>query len=203
MRRQFDGALLVLATHNAGKVREIAALMQPLGVECLSAASLRLAEPEETAGSFAGNARIKAHAAVKATGLPALADDSGLMVDALGGDPGVYTADWAATPRGRDYLMAMNEVWSRLEEIRAPHPRRAKFCATLCLAWPDGHDEVVSGEVHGHLRWPPSGDFGFGFDPIFVPDGYDQTFGDMDPAEKHRISHRAVAFAKLLDACFA
>ena len=203
MSRRFEGALLVLATHNAGKVREIAALMEPLGIETVSAGALGLAEPDETESTFAGNARIKAHAAAKGSGLPALSDDSGIMVDALGGAPGVYTADWAATPTGRDYLLAMTEVWTRLEKRNAPFPRRAKFCATLCLAWPDGHDEVFEGEVQGSLRWPPSGSFGFGFDPIFVPDGYDISFGDMDPDQKHRISHRAVAFAKLMDACFA
>ena len=196
--RKFTGDKLVLATHNAGKVREIAELVAPLGIEVVSAGELGLPEPDETEDTFAGNARIKAHAAAKASGLPALSDDSGIMVDALDGAPGVYTADWAATPNGRDYMMAMTKVWTLLEAGNAPLPRAASFNSTLCLAWPDGHDELFEGRVPGTLRWPPSGEFGFGFDPIFVPEGYTETFGEMDPALKHRISHRAVAFAKLL-----
>jgi XTP/dITP diphosphohydrolase len=202
MTRRFAGDRLVLATHNAGKLREFAEMMAPLGIATVSAASLGLPEPPETETTFVGNARLKAHAAT-AAGSPALADDSGIEVEGLGGAPGVHTADWAATPHGRDYLMAMTRVWSELDALGTPEPRRARFCATLCLAWPDGHDEVVEGHVNGHLRWPPSGDFGFGFDPIFVPDGHDITFGEMDPALKHRISHRAVALARLMDACFA
>ena len=200
--RRFAAGRLVLATHNPGKVREIGALMAPLGVEVVSAAALGLAEPPETESTFAGNARIKAHAAAVAAGLPALSDDSGIMVEALGGEPGVYTADWAETPAGRDYMRAMTKVWTLLEAKAAPLPRHAKFCSTLCLAWPDGHDEIFTGEVHGTLTWPPRGENGFGFDPMFVPDGHEETFGEMDPAEKHRISHRAVAFARLLDGCF-
>lgn len=201
--RRFDGDRLVLATHNAGKVREIGALVRPLGISVVSAGELGLVEPVETESTFVGNARIKAHAAAKASGLPALSDDSGIMVEALDGAPGVYTADWAETPNGRDYLMAMTRVWDLLEAKAAPLPRHAKFCATLCLAWPDGHDEIFVGEVPGTLQWPPSGDFGFGFDPIFVPEGYHVTFGAMDPDEKHKISHRAAAFAKLLAGSFA
>jgi XTP/dITP diphosphohydrolase len=201
--RRFDGDRLVLATHNVGKVREIAALVRPLGISVVSAGELGLPEPAETESTFAGNARIKAHAAATASGLPALSDDSGIMVEALDGAPGVYTADWAETPAGRDYLMAMTKVWDQLQAKSAPFPRRARFCATLCLAWPDGHDEIFAGEVSGTLRWPPSGDFGFGFDPIFVPDGHDQTFGQMDPTLKHSISHRAAAFAKLMAGSFA
>ncbi len=196
--RRFTGDRLVLATHNAGKVREIGALLAPLGIEVVSVGELGLPEPAETESTFAGNARIKAHAAASASGLPALSDDSGIMVAALDGAPGVYTADWAETPKGRDYMMAMGKVWDLLDAKGAPEPRLAKFCATLCLAWPDGHDELFAGEVPGRLTWPPRGDFGFGFDPIFIPEGHEVTFGQMDPAEKHRISHRAVAFAKLL-----
>jgi XTP/dITP diphosphohydrolase len=203
MIRRFREPKLVLATHNAGKVREIGALMTPLGLEVVSAGALGLPEPVETENTFAGNARLKAHAAARASGLPALSDDSGIVIEALDGAPGVYTADWAETPSGRDYLMAMTRVWDMLEAKGAPLPRRASFNATLCLAWPDGHDEVFEGQVAGTLRWPPSGEFGFGFDPIFVPDGHDITFGDMDPDEKHKISHRAVAFARLLDDCLA
>jgi XTP/dITP diphosphohydrolase len=202
MSRRFGGGTLVLATHNDGKLREFASMLAPLGVETVSAASLGLPEPAETEATFAGNARQKAHAATRG-GLPALADDSGIEVEALGGAPGVHTADWAQTPEGRDYLMAMTRVWSELDTRAAGHPRRARFCATLCLAWPDGHDELFEGQVDGTLRWPPSGELGFGFDPIFVPDGHDVTFGDMDPALKRRISHRAIALGKLLDACFA
>ena len=196
--RRFDGDRLILATHNAGKLQEIADLLRPLGIAVQSADDLGLAEPAETQTTFAGNARIKAHAAAAATGSPALSDDSGMSVEALDGAPGVLTADWAATPDGRDYLMAMTRVWTLLDEKNAPLPRRASFCCTLCLAWPDGHDEIFAGEVPGTLTWPPQGAFGFGFDPIFVPEGQTQTFGRMDPALKHRISHRAVAFAQLL-----
>lgn len=203
MTRRFTDKKLVLATHNAGKVREIAALMAPLGVETVSAGDLGLPEPQETETTFAGNARIKAHAAAKGANLPALSDDSGIMVEALDGAPGVFTADWAQTASGRDYLMAMKKVWDMLEARNVPSPRRAAFNATLCLAWPDGHDELFEGQVPGTLRWPPTGTRGFGFDPIFVPDGHDMTFGEMDPDQKHRISHRAVAFAKLLEGCFA
>lgn len=202
MMRRFTGDSLVLATHNAGKVREIRALLEPFGVKVTSAADHGLAEPDETETTFAGNARIKAHAAAKGSGLPALSDDSGIEVDALGGEPGVFTADWAETPNGRDFPMAMAKVWNKLDEMNAPEPRTARFCATLCLAWPDGHDEIFEGTVSGRLVWPMRGDLGFGFDPIFMPDGESITFGEMDPAKKHGMSHRAVAFAKLVDGCF-
>ncbi len=201
--RRFSGDRLVIASHNAGKIREIGALLAPFGVSVVSAGELGLDEPEETEDTFAGNARIKAHFAAEASGLPALSDDSGIMVDALDGAPGVYTADWAETPDGRDFPMAMTRVWSLLEERKAPEPRTASFNATLCLAWPDGHDELFEGCVSGRLVWPMRGDLGFGFDPIFLPDGESQTFGEMDPARKHEISHRAVAFAKLVAGCFA
>lgn len=203
MTRKFDGEKLVIASHNAGKLREIAALLAPYGVEVVSAGELGFDEPEETEDTFAGNARIKAHYAAKKSGLPALSDDSGIMIDALNGAPGVYTADWAETPNGRDFAMAMTKVWNMLEEQNAPEPRSASFNATLCLAWPDGHDELFVGSVQGRITWPMRGELGFGFDPIFLPDGKSQTFGEMDPAEKHAMSHRAVAFKKLVEGCFA
>ncbi len=201
--RRFEGKELVIATHNAGKLREISALLEPFGVAVTSAGALGLDEPEETEDTFAGNARIKAHYAAKASGLPALSDDSGIMVDALDGAPGVYTADWAETPNGRDFPMAMEKTWRLLEEKNAPYPRTAQFRCTLCLAWPDGHDEIFEGKVDGSLTWPMRGDLGFGYDPIFVPSGHDITFGEMDPAKKHQMSHRADAFAKLVRGAFA
>ncbi len=200
--RSIRGQKIVLASHNAGKLREISALLTPYGITVVSAGDLGLAEPDETENTFAGNARIKAHFAAKESGLPALSDDSGLMVDALNGDPGVYTADWAETPNGRDFPMAMEKVWTLLEEKQAPEPRTAHFCCTLCVAWPDGEDEVFEGRVSGRLVWPMRGELGFGFDPVFLPDGETETFGEMDPVKKHGMSHRAGAFAKLVAACF-
>ena len=200
--RRLAPGRLVVASHNAGKVREIGDLLRPFGIETVSAGDLGLPEPEETEDNFAGNARIKAHAAASAAALPALSDDSGIEVDALDGAPGVYTADWAETPEGRDFPMAMSKVWTMLEEKQAPEPRTARFVCTLCLAWPDGHDEIFRGEAPGRLVWPMRGAQGFGFDPIFQPDGETQTFGEMDPARKHEMSHRADAFAKLVKACF-
>lgn len=202
MARRFDGDQLVIASHNAGKVREIGELLAPFGVRVASAGELGLDEPEETEETFAGNARIKAHAAARATGLPSLADDSGISVEALGGAPGVHTADWAETPNGRDFAMAMERLWSECEAQKVPEPRRAFFSCTLCLAWPDGHDEVFAGEVHGALTWPMRGTRGFGYDPMFIPDGEAETFGEMEPERKHAMSHRARAFALLVDACF-
>ena len=201
--RKFSGDKLVIASHNKGKLREIGVLLEPFGISVVSAADLGLEEPEETENTFAGNARIKAHFAAKVSGLPALSDDSGIMVDALDGAPGVYTADWAETPNGRDFPMAMTKVWDLLEKKSAPEPRTARFCATLCLAWPDGHDELFEGQVEGRLVWPMRGKLGFGFDPIFMPDGHSETFGEMEPATKHAMSHRAVAFEKLVAECFA
>ena len=201
--RTFDGTELVIASHNAGKVREIGALLAPFGVAVKSAGDLGLEEPEETEDTFVGNARIKAHAAAKASGLPALSDDSGLSVDALDGAPGVYSADWAETPAGRDFHLAMRKVWENCEKISAPEPRTARFHCVLCLAWPDGHDEIFDGSVEGRLVWPMRGENGFGFDPMFQPEGETETFGEMDPARKHAMSHRADAFAKLVAGCFA
>lgn len=195
--RKLSEPKIVLASHNKGKLREIAELLLPYGIDVVSAGDLGLEEPEETETTFAGNARIKAHFAAKSSGLPALSDDSGIQVDGLDGNPGVYTADWAETPNGRDFPMAMTKVWTLLEERNAPEPRTARFCATLCLAWPDGHDEIFEGKVEGRVSWPMRGDLGFGFDPMFIPNGETETFGQMDPAKKHAMSHRADAFAKL------
>ncbi len=203
MTRRFEGKELVVATHNKGKLEEIQALLEPFGIKLTSNSDHGLPEPDETETTFAGNARIKAHAAAKATGLPALADDSGLTVDALDGAPGVYTADWAETPNGRDFVMAMEKTWAELEAVDAPTPRKAQFCCTLVLAWPDGHDEVFAGVMPGELVWPMRGDQGHGYDPIFQPDGYDITFGEMDRWKKNKISHRADAFNKLVKGCFA
>ena len=202
MVRKFIDKQLLVATHNSGKLDEIARLLEPFGIQVSSAKDHGLAEPAETETTFVGNARIKAHAATKATGLPALADDSGIMIDALGGAPGVYTADWAETPNGRDFQMAMERAWNELEAINAPYPRRAKFCCTLVLAWPDGHDEVFPGEMPGQVVWPGRGDQGHGYDPMFQPDGYTETFGEMDRWKKNEISHRADAFRKLVAGCF-
>jgi XTP/dITP diphosphohydrolase len=200
--RRFSGDRLLVATHNKGKLEEIADLLVPFRVSVVGAAELNLPEPDETETTFIGNARIKAHAAAQATGLPALADDSGIAIDALDGAPGVYTADWAETPNGRDFVMAMTRAHEELEAANAPHPRTARFCCTLVLAWPDGHDEVFEGVMPGKIVWPMRGDQGHGYDPIFQPDGYDQTFGEMDRWEKNRISHRADAFRKLVAGCF-
>jgi XTP/dITP diphosphohydrolase len=203
VRRRFTGGRLIVATHNAGKLAEIATLFDGFPVEVISAGALGLPEPPETETSFVGNARIKAHAAARASGLPALADDSGIEVDALGGAPGVHTADWAETPGGRDFVQAMTRTWDALEARGAPEPRTARFRCTLVLAWPDGHDEVFEGAVEGRVVWPMRGDRGHGYDPMFLPDGHETTFGQMDPGLKNRISHRARAFARLLEGCFA
>lgn len=200
--RKFSEDRLLVATHNAGKFEEIAALLHPYGVTVTSAGELGLPVPEETGTTFVENARLKAHAAARATGLPALADDSGIEIDALGGAPGVHTADWAETPAGRDFAHAMRLTWDRLEEAGATHPRTARFCCTLVLAWPDGHDEVFEGVMPGQIVWPPRGEQGHGYDPIFQPVGRDVTFGEMERWEKNRISHRADAFTKLVAGCF-
>ena len=198
--RKFTGDTLLVATHNAGKLEEIADLLGDLGIAIKGAKELCLPEPEETGTTFVENARIKAHAAAEATGLPALADDSGIEVDGLDGAPGVYTADWSETPNGRDFEMAMTRTWNELEARNAPEPRTARFCCTFVLAWPDGHDEVFAGDVAGQIVWPMRGDQGHGYDPIFQPDGHDITFGEMDRWEKNQISHRADAFRKLVAA---
>ncbi|MAH88193.1 MAG: non-canonical purine NTP pyrophosphatase, RdgB/HAM1 family [Kiloniella sp.] len=197
MPRSFLEPKLVLATHNPGKVVEIAALLEPFGVEVVSAGDLGLPEPDETEATFEGNARLKAHAAARAANLPALSDDSGLAVSGLGGAPGIYSARWAGPDK--DFTLAMSRVDAELGE----HPDRgAHFVCALTLAWPDGHDETFLGTIHGTLTFPPRGGRGFGYDPIFIPEGYDQTFGEMDPAQKHAMSHRADAFSQLVAACF-
>lgn len=195
--RRFTGKTLLFASHNAGKVAEIRALLAPFGITVKSNADFGLPEPEETGTTFVENARIKAHAAAQATGLPALSDDSGIEVDALDGAPGVYTADWAETPAGRDFILAMTRTWQECDTRAAPLPRTARFRSTLVLAWPDGHDEVFEGKVEGELVWPMRGAQGHGYDPMFQPIGHAVTFAEMDPAEKNRISHRADAFRKL------
>jgi XTP/dITP diphosphohydrolase len=201
--RRFEGDQLVVATHNEGKLEEMHDLLSPFGITLTSNADHNLPEPEETETTFVGNARIKAHAAAKATGLPALADDSGIEVDGLGGAPGVYTADWSETLNGRDFVLAMERTWAELEKIDAPFPRTARFCSTLVLAWPDGHDEVFPGIMDGQVVWPMRGDNGHGYDPIFQPNGFEITCGEMDRWEKNKISHRADAFHKLVTGCFA
>ena len=208
MTRRLGPGKLVIATHNAGKLREISALLAPYGVDCLSAGSLGLPEPAETGTTFAQNALIKARAAAEGSGIVALADDSGLSVRALDDRPGVYTADWAerqwfeGTP-GRDWYMAMGKVEGLLAERGPDVDRSAAFHCVLALAWPDGEQAIYEGQVAGSLTWPPRGDLGFGYDPVFVPDGSDQTFAEIEPDEKHRISHRADAFGKLVAQQFA
>jgi XTP/dITP diphosphohydrolase len=198
MARVFTGDRLVIATHNQGKLAEIGELLRPFGTAVIGAVALGLPEPEETGDSFEANAELKALAAATASGLPALADDSGLVVPALGGAPGIYSARWAGPER--DFGRAMARVE---EQLKGKDDRRAAFVAALALAWPDRHVETFRGEVHGHLVWPPRGTRGFGYDPVFVPAGGHETFGEMEPAAKHAISHRADAFRKLVDACFA
>ncbi len=200
--RKFDEKKLLVATHNAGKLVEIGALLKGFGISVVSAGELGLPEPDETEDNFIGNARIKAHAAARASGLVTLADDSGICVDGLRGAPGVYTADWAETPNGRDFGMAMERTWAALEAADAPYPRAAQFCCTLVMAWPDGHDEVFEGIMHGSVVWPMRGAEGHGYDPIFQPDGYAKTFAEMAPDLKNEISHRADAFRKLVAGCF-
>jgi XTP/dITP diphosphohydrolase len=196
------GDRLVIATHNSGKLREITALMEPLGIACVGAGELGLPEPEEIGVTFADNADLKARSAADLSGLPALADDSGLCVDALHGRPGVVSARWAEDSSGnRDWMRAMERVWTELEAAGADAGHDAHFACALAIAWPnDGQAETFEGRVDGTLVWPPRGDRGFGYDPMFVPVGFDQTFGELEPDLKHRISHRANAFAKLVEA---
>ncbi|MEL8055860.1 MAG: RdgB/HAM1 family non-canonical purine NTP pyrophosphatase [Pseudomonadota bacterium] len=194
MVRKLTPGRLVAATHNKGKVKELKDLFEPLGFEVVSAGDLDLPEPEETEFTFVGNALIKARSAAEATGAPALSDDSGIAVTALGGMPGVNTADWAGHPR--DFYKAMEKVENELQAIKA-EDRSAKFVCCLAVVWPDGHEETFEGETHGTLTWPPRGEMGFGFDPVFVPLEREETFAELDPAEKHAMSHRADAFAKL------
>ena len=207
MARKLTGPVII-ATHNPGKLREMRELLAPYGIEAQSAGELNLAEPAETGTTFAANARIKATAAAKATGKPAFSDDSGLVVEALGGEPGIHSARWAGPDK--DFRVAMDRIHTLLIELGADAPdrRRAHFVAALCLAWPDGHVEEFEGRVDGIVVWPPRGDKGFGYDPLFRPDGFDITFGEMGADEKHGLppkgkglSHRARAFVKLAEAC--
>lgn len=207
MSRPLTGSV-VIATHNPGKLAEMRELLAPYGVEAQSAGELGLAEPKETGITFAANARIKAMAAARAAGKPAFADDSGLVVDALGGEPGIHSARWAGPDK--DFRGAMNTIQTLLIErgAKTSDQRRAHFVAALCLAWPDGHVEAFEGRVDGVVTWPPRGDKGFGYDPLFLPDGFDRTFGQMSAEEKHGLppkgqglSHRARAFVKLAQAC--
>ena len=204
MARRFTEPKLVIASHNAGKVREIAELLAPFGTTVVSAAELSLAEPEETGTTFIANAELKALAAARASGLPALADDSGLVVPALNGQPGIYSARWAGPER--DFGKAMERVETEIRALGrnsyATDVRRAHFIAALALAWPDDHCETFEGRIDGRLVWPPEGERGFGYDPMFLAEGRELTFGEMQPAEKHAISHRARAFAQLVAACF-
>ncbi len=201
-QRSLRDQKLVVASHNPGKAREINELLGPYGVEVVQASSLGLPEPEETGSTFAANAQLKSEAAAKASGLVAIADDSGLCVDALNGDPGIYSARWAGPTK--DFTLAMRNVEEKLQAqgAKAPESRKAHFVSVLSLAWPDGHVENFEGKVYGTLVWPPRGKRGFGYDPMFLPDGRAETFGEMDPEAKHQISHRAVAFRKLVDALF-
>ncbi|UAJ11464.1 RdgB/HAM1 family non-canonical purine NTP pyrophosphatase [Glacieibacterium megasporae] len=194
--RRLEPGQLVLATHNPGKVREIAALLGPFGMDVVAAGDLGLPEPEETGLTFAANAELKALAAATASGLPALADDSGLCVDVLDGAPGIYSARWAG--EAKDFTAAM----ARVHEEMAGGPDSAHFVCALTLAWPDGHFETYEGRVYGTLVWPPRGGLGFGYDAMFVAEGMTETFGEIDPAVKHAMSHRAKAFAQLVAACF-
>lgn len=210
--RKLAAGKLVIASHNEGKVREIGALLAPYGIETVSAAALDLPEPEETGTTFVANAELKARAAADLSGLPALADDSGLCVDALGGEPGLFSARWGLPDpgiaglapesggAGRDFDRAMRRVEAKLAALPEGTSRDAHFVCALALAWPDGHVEWFEGRVDGALVWPPRGDCGFGYDPMFVPDGRAETFGEMDPDAKHAMSHRADAFRQLVAA---
>ena len=200
MTRKFEGGKLVIASHNPGKVREIGELLAPFGADVVSAGDLGLPEPVEDGVTFIANAEIKALAAAKASGHVALADDSGLCVHALNDEPGVYSARWAGP--GKDFAVAMQKVEEALTAADA-QDRSAHFACALTLAWPDGHVESFEGQVHGTMTWPARGNKGFGYDPTFIPDGFDTTFAEMQPQQKHAMSHRANAFKKLVAACFA
>ena len=209
---KLDTRTIVVASHNAGKIAEIADLIGPFGFSAKSAAELKFEEPDETGTTFEENAAIKALASAKAAGMPALSDDSGLVIDALDGAPGVYTANWAEREDGsRDFAMAMEKVEKALAEKGATRPeqRTGRFVSVLCLAWPDGHTEFFRGEVEGTIAWPPRGTAGFGYDPVFQPEGHDTTFGEMTAQEKHgwkpgdaeALSHRARAFKLFVETC--
>ncbi|MCS4243898.1 MULTISPECIES: RdgB/HAM1 family non-canonical purine NTP pyrophosphatase [Rhizobium/Agrobacterium group] len=210
--RKLDTRTIVVASHNKGKIAEIAELIGPFGFSAKSAAELNFEEPDETGTTFEENAAIKALASAKASGLPALSDDSGLVIDALDGAPGVYTANWAETADGtRDFAMAMEKVEKALADkgVTDPKDRAARFVSVLCLAWPDGHTEMFRGEIEGTVVWPPRGTAGFGYDPVFQPEGFDTTFGEMPSEQKHgwkpgdatALSHRARAFKLFVESC--
>lgn len=203
MTRRFKDRRLLISTHNSEKLAEISSLLESFDVSVVSAASLNLDEPVEDGASFVENARIKAHAGCRATGLITLADDSGVEIDALDGAPGIYTADWATTDHGRDFLVAMDKTHKRLLETGRAAPWTARFKCTLVMAWPDGHDETFEGSAEGSIVWPMRGNLGHGYDPVFQPRGYDITFGEMCTVTKNRISHRADAFNRLIAGCFA
>ena len=195
--RKFSGSKIVIASHNSGKVVEIEDLLKPYGIKCLSAAGLNLDEPVEDGTTFTANAEIKARAASLSTKQPSLSDDSGLVIPSINGDPGIYSARWAG--KDKDFNLAMCLVEKRLQNVS---DRRAYFFAALALCWPDGHCETFTGRIDGELTWPPRGKLGFGYDPMFIPTGFKKTFGEIEPALKHTISHRSKAFAKLVEFCF-
>jgi len=197
MARRFEGGKLVIASHNPGKVREIQALLNPFEAEVISAGELGLPEPEETGDTFTANAELKAQAAAMVANLPALADDSGIVVNGLNGQPGIYSARWGGP--AKDFNHAMGRVWTELEAIE---DKSAHFTSALALCWPDGHSEIFEGYIHGTIVWPQRGDKGFGYDPIFQPNGHNQTFGELENNVKYSISHRFQAFEKLVKACF-
>jgi XTP/dITP diphosphohydrolase len=197
MARRFEGGKLVIASHNPGKVREIQALLNPFEAEVISAGELGLPEPEETGDTFTANAELKAQAAAMVANLPALADDSGIVVNGLNGQPGIYSARWGGP--AKDFNHAMGRVWTELEAIE---DKSAHFTSALALCWPDGHSEIFEGYIHGTIVWPQRGDKGFGYDPIFQPNGHNQTFGELENNVKYSISHRFQAFEKLVEACF-
>jgi XTP/dITP diphosphohydrolase len=197
MARRFEGGKLVIASHNPGKVREIQALLNPFEAEVISAGELGLPEPEETGDTFIANAELKAQAAAMGANLPALADDSGIVVNGLNGQPGIYSARWGGP--AKDFNHAMGRVWTELEAIE---DKSAHFTSALALCWPDGHSEIFEGYIHGTIVWPQRGDKGFGYDPIFQPNGHNQTFGELENNVKYSISHRFQAFEKLVEACF-
>ena len=200
--RKFTEENLLIATHNKGKIEELSKLFEDYSFDIKSPLDFNLPEPKETQNSFVGNARLKAHFASKLTGLPTLADDSGIEVECLQGAPGVFTADWAETKKGRDFEHAMNKLWLSVNKTNSDPPYKASFCCTLVIAWPDGHDEVFQGKILGKLVWPIRGKNGHGFDPMFQPINFLETFGEMDRWEKNKISHRGLAFTKLIKNCF-
>ena len=200
MHRQFTGSKLIVASHNQGKVREIGELLADFGVEPISASDLGLPEPVEDGDTFIANAKIKALAAAERSGEISLSDDSGFAVDALNGDPGIYSARWAGP--SKDFSVAMKAVKDKLDAAGDGASRRSSFICALCLAWPDGHTESFEGRIWGEFTWPAVGKYGFGYDPVFTPECSNRTFAEMDPTEKHAISHRADAFRQMINACF-